>query len=278
MIYYKLTDENGETKYNTKWEMGTTHEVSGSPKLCSNTVLHAYTSPLLAELMNPVHARFNRPICYTVEGDACISDGIKVGCQKLTVVGTSRLPEISTKQRVVFGILTAMEFYKNEDFLVWAENWLNGKDRSPQSAKETLEIVRESKNRLRYASVEYASVEYAIQATISFAYLGFNEEYTPEYISDSKTTIAEFAAHAVDLTAKIVLKIAEFAKFAESAAFIDDESAAFIDYESAALIDSVFASFIDSAFTRFAEFAASTGFAAFQKINFQKLAEKAMTY
>ena len=53
---YKLTDQNHQTRNNTKWGAGVTHTASGQGDLCTAGWLHAYTSPLLAVLLNPIHA------------------------------------------------------------------------------------------------------------------------------------------------------------------------------------------------------------------------------
>ena len=133
MKLYKLTNENGYTKNRMHWEVGTTHEVSGKPSLCSHTVIHAYTSPLLAVLMNPVHASFINPKCFTADGDVLVDDGTKVGVQKLTITGTFELPLVSTNQRTAFGILCALEVHHKPDFVLWANRWLSGEDRSESS-------------------------------------------------------------------------------------------------------------------------------------------------
>ena len=47
MKLYKLTDAEGRTKGETQWGENVTHSVTGKPKLCSSTVLHAYRSAAL---------------------------------------------------------------------------------------------------------------------------------------------------------------------------------------------------------------------------------------
>ena len=139
MKLYKLTDADGYTYNRQHWEIGQTVSVDAKisrdpPKLCTSRVLHAYTSPLLAALMNPAHGDYKNPRAYTVSGDVVVSDGTKVGCLTLTVTGTFELPTLTASQRVAFGVLTALAVYSEESFHVWGKNWLSGADRSAAAA------------------------------------------------------------------------------------------------------------------------------------------------
>ena len=110
MKLYKLTDKNGNTKNNMHWEVGITNTATGKDeyRLCTDTVLHAYTSLLLAELMNPAHSFFHDDkLVFEVEGKVVVSDGTKVGCKELTVIAVVITPEITKNQRIAFGILCA---------------------------------------------------------------------------------------------------------------------------------------------------------------------------
>ena len=44
------------------------------------------------------------------------------------------MKDATTTQRVAFGLLCAMEVCADKEWRTWAENWLNGKDRSIESA------------------------------------------------------------------------------------------------------------------------------------------------
>lgn len=52
---YKLTDTQGQTRGNTQWGANITHHTDGSGELCSSGRLHAYTHPLLAVFLAPLH-------------------------------------------------------------------------------------------------------------------------------------------------------------------------------------------------------------------------------
>ncbi len=44
------------------------------------------------------------------------------------------LSNMSTTQKVAFGILCAVEVYKDKDYIQWADKWLSGKDRTNAGA------------------------------------------------------------------------------------------------------------------------------------------------
>jgi hypothetical protein len=138
MKLYKLTDKDSYTrrgKHNeTLWGEGITHTAKGEGGLCSDGVIHAYDSPLLAILLNPNHAGIENPIIWEAEGDITIRDWAKIGCKTLTTICKIKVPEITIEQRITFAILCAKEVYTDVNWLKWADNWLNGKDRSQKSA------------------------------------------------------------------------------------------------------------------------------------------------
>ena len=158
MKLYKLTGKGGCTKNNTHWDIGVTHEVTGVPELCTRTVLHAYTSPLLAAFMWPAHLSCSPEQFFVCEGEVVISDGTKVGCQKLTVIDTFELPELTNCQRIAFGILSALQVYKDKTYQQWASNWLTGKDRSTATAR---------------AAAAYSAARAAVAAAYSAVYAAY---------------------------------------------------------------------------------------------------------
>ena len=133
---FKLTDQNCETYNHTKWGEGVTHKTKGYGEMCGPGWLHAYTSPELAVLLNPIHANFSNPILWECEGVVEKTDnGLKVGTTQLTTIKRIILPEVTTIQRVAFGILCSQTVYSNPQFNRWAKDWLTGKDRSAQAAQ-----------------------------------------------------------------------------------------------------------------------------------------------
>ena len=136
-IKYKLTDKNGNTRNNTHWEVGTTHEATGdlSQGLCSNAYIHVYDDPLIAVIMNGRHANIIEPILWRCEvsGDSLV-ESLKSGYRVVTMLERVELPILSKEQLIAFIILCSLKVYKVELYVKWAENWLSGKDRSRGSA------------------------------------------------------------------------------------------------------------------------------------------------
>jgi len=137
MKAYKLTDQNMQTHNGCQWKLGATKTAYGTGDLCTSDWLHFYDDPLLAVLLNPIHANLDAPHLFagTTSGKIKNDHGLKFGCQKLTLKKKIRLPKITTKQRVRFAILCAKAVYADEHFGRWADDWLNGKDRSGSAAK-----------------------------------------------------------------------------------------------------------------------------------------------
>lgn len=136
MKLYKLTDANGCTQGGMQWGLGVEHEATGDmkQKLCSDAWIHAYTSPLLAVMMNRAHADFINPRLWIAAGVVKKTDGLKVGCRMLKTIKEIPLPSMSTTQRVAFAVLCSLEVIQDKSYRNWAKNWLSGKDRTKESA------------------------------------------------------------------------------------------------------------------------------------------------
>jgi len=133
---YKLTDEFGNTMNNTHWGENVSHTAIGKGQmLCSNDVIHAYESPLVAILMNCVHGKFTNPILWEAEGEVIVRDGrIKCGVKTLTTLKKISLPVISIEQRVKIAIHCSLAFPQSEEYKTWAEKWLSGENRTHAAA------------------------------------------------------------------------------------------------------------------------------------------------
>jgi hypothetical protein len=143
MKAYKLTDSSGCSKSNTQWGENITHTATGTgTRLCSNGFLHFYTHPLIAVLMNPVHANFENPILWECEtSGTTIHEPLKSGCKTLTTIKQIPLPTVTMTQRIAFGILCAKEVCRDTKWLEWAEKWLSGEDRTKGSARTIADIT-----------------------------------------------------------------------------------------------------------------------------------------
>lgn len=171
MKLYKLTDEKDQTYGGCQWGPNVTHETDGSGSLCGPGWTHWYTSPLLAVLFNPIHGNFKLETAHLWEGEGepeKFDSGLKVGCRKATTKRRIELPEITNTQKVAFGILCALEVWKEKTFVVWAQNWLSGKDRSGAAAEAAAEAARAAAGAAAEAVAEAAGVAARAAAGINF--------------------------------------------------------------------------------------------------------------
>ena len=135
----KLTTQTLTTHNGFQWELGKpAPELSGEGGLCGPGYYHCYTHPLLAVLLNPIHADFKNPRLFLIEagGVSAGDHGLKMGFTRMKLTEEISLPEFTTNQHIAFGIYCALEVCKDEGFKTWAENWLSGKDRSQAAAAE----------------------------------------------------------------------------------------------------------------------------------------------
>ena len=136
---YKLTRQDNTTSDGAtlEWGAGVSHTATGTgTQLCSPDVIHAYTHPLLAALLNPIHANYENPKLWRCEGEIVANDhGLKVGVKTLTTIEEIPLPVVTTEQHVKFAILCAKQVCKDEKWNAWADKWLSGEDRSAAAAE-----------------------------------------------------------------------------------------------------------------------------------------------
>ncbi len=146
---YKLTDEQGRTRAGEDneltWAVGVEHRTAcKGTRLCTADVIHAYEHPLIAVLMNPVHADFNPNTMrlFVAEGEIVAREGqLKCGVYALKIVEEIPVPVLTTEQRVKFAILCAKSVCKNAAWNAWADKWLSSEDRSAWAA-EAAEAAR----------------------------------------------------------------------------------------------------------------------------------------
>jgi hypothetical protein len=189
MKLYKLTDSKHQTRNSTQWGENVTHEATGDGKLCGPGWLHAYTDPLLAVLLNPIHGNIGNPVLWEAEGDIGKDDrGLKVGCKSLTTIKQLDSPEITVVNRIAFGIFCALEVYHETKFKKWANGWLNNTDRSAYAAA------------VAYAA---ANAAYAAVANATNAYAAANAAYAA--VADATNAYAANAAYAAANAAEIDL-------------------------------------------------------------------------
>ena len=143
---YKLTNGDGFTRAGQsnalQWRVGVTHTATGKgTTLCTDGVLHAYKHPLLAVLLNPIHADFDAATMrlWRCEGEIVAREGqLKCGVKSLTVVEELPVPVVTTEQRVTFAILCAKEVCTDARWNTWADKWLSSEDRTEAAAEASL--------------------------------------------------------------------------------------------------------------------------------------------
>jgi len=229
MIRYKLVTKNYKTRKGhgneTTWEIGKRVEATGDPSqgLCSDAYVHCYDSPHLALLMNPVHASIPNPrlLEVRVHGRSRNDYGLKRGYRAMTPVKEISCPPITKTQRVRFAILCVLEVYHNPDFVEWANNWLEGRDRTAHAANAANAAAhaanaacaaRATANAAAYVAyavdAAYAAV-YAANAAVDAAYAvdavdavdAANAAVNAAAYAASAAAYAAYASHVADAAA-----------------------------------------------------------------------------
>ena len=243
MKCYKLTDKNGQTRNDTQWGPNVSHSAEGKGEnLCSDGWIHFYTNPLIAILMNPIHANFAQARLWECESSGKeLHESLKSGCKTLTTIREIPLPKISMTQRIAFGILCTKEVCKDERWNNWADKWLSGEDRTKKSAAAA-----------------------AVAAAAAAASAAYDAAAASDAASDAAAAAAYDAA-AYDAAAAAAYYAAYAAAY-DAAAYAAAAAAAYYAAYAAA-----------SAANYAAYYAAAVANAA-NKIDFIKIVEKAMTY
>jgi hypothetical protein len=210
MKCYKLTDQKMQTYNSTQWGDNITHTANGQGDLCGPGWLHAYTSPLLAVLLNPIHANTVNPILWEAEGtgDSKNDRGLKIGFTSLTTVRTLPIPVVTLEQKIRFAILCGKQINTDPNWNAWADNWLSGTDRSEAAARTT---VRTTVRAARAAA--WAAAEAVAEAAEAAAEAARAAEAAAEAAARAAEAAAEAAART---TVRTTVRAAEAA--AEAAA------------------------------------------------------------
>ena len=185
---YKLTSLQSQTYNQTQWGENVTHElpVRDTYELCSYQVIHAYVSPELAVLMDPIQSSLlPNAILWEAKGDVVTNDGTKVGCTKLTTLKRIPIPTITLEQRVTFAIKCALHVYKEPSWVAWAQAWLAGTNRAAADAADAAAYAAYADAASYYAAADaaaYHAAAYAARADAARA--------------DAAVDAARAAAHA----------------------------------------------------------------------------------
>jgi hypothetical protein len=227
MKLYKLTDRNGFTSGNTKWEKGTILQLPHTPHptLCSKYVIHAYKNPNLAFLLNSIHANFFNPLLWEARGEIAVEDWGKVGCFKLEIISKMDKPAwINTEKeiyvRVMFSTLCAESVLR-----FFEDNY--PKDNRPRKAIEAAKKYLKTKSNAdahvaalaasaaahaanaadAAAPAAYAAANAAAHAAYAAAYAAYaaaHDAYAANaaYAADASINFCKIADMAVELVIK----------------------------------------------------------------------------
>jgi hypothetical protein len=182
---YKLTDSNMQTRNGYQWKIGELKEVSGTGDLCTGGWLHFYSGPLLAILLNPIHADLKNPRLFRAEVSGKFKDdsGLKQGWSKAKLVKELKIPEITANAAAAFAILCSLKVYKEKSYVKWAKNWLLGKDRT-------------------YAAYAAANAATDAAAAATDAAAAAYADTAAAYADTAAAYAADTAAHAADAAAE----------------------------------------------------------------------------
>ena len=144
---YKLTDQNLQTHMGCQWVVGEWVQAPGklAQSLCSDGWIHFYDDPLLAVFFNPIHANIDKPRLWEIETDGDTKvDATKGGARRARLLTELPLSLITPTQRVEIGIRCVQGLHSEPNFVIWAENWLNGTNRTKTAAAQAAWRAKES--------------------------------------------------------------------------------------------------------------------------------------
>jgi hypothetical protein len=143
MKCYKVTKSDLTCYNNTQYKLDSTQTVKYTGQLCSGGVLHCYDTPEDAVFFDLIHSNYLSQGGRLWEAEytgPSVSDGTKRGVGNLTLVKEIPIPQMLTEQRVERGIRAVLTVCKDPRFVNWAERWLEGADRSRESAEEVWSV------------------------------------------------------------------------------------------------------------------------------------------
>ena len=204
MKCYKLTTQENTTYGGCLWGEGVTHKTSGRGNLCSKGWFHAYPHPLIAILLNPIHANIQNPKLWECEGEGEHKEnrGLKGGYTKLTTVREIPLPSITCEHKIRFAIFCAQEVYSNKSWQRWAEAWLDGSDRTADAAVYAAEAVDAD---IAYAADAADAAIDAADAAAEAAEAAIDAAYAVDADVAYAADAAVYAAYAADAAAPLDL-------------------------------------------------------------------------
>jgi len=161
---YFITDQENKDWLGRLWGEQITHHEENP-----NYYFFTCDNPLVTLFMNPAYDQYQTPKLWLAEptGDQAQVDFRYISTSLTTIRTISQtIPTID--QYITFGLVCALNVIANKTFTTWALNWLNNKDRSPETAKQVTEnllqemlIDKISSSHAALASVTNQSILYA---------------------------------------------------------------------------------------------------------------------
>ncbi len=133
MAKYILADSANHTRRGSRIFPGhSTFSSQTSNNIVAQNASEIGASPLVAIMLNPWHAQLEKPKMLELRFAAVAIDTsdptISMNVREVAV------PETTTDQKIIFALMVISAVYKNDQFNQWAEKWINGSDRSAESA------------------------------------------------------------------------------------------------------------------------------------------------
>jgi hypothetical protein len=119
-----------------------------------------------------------------VKGAKKSDNGLKYGFTMMKLVEEIPIPDIGPTQRTAFSILCAKQVYKNKDWNRWADNWLNGKDRTANAAADAADAAYAAYAAPYAARTAAADAADAVAANAVYtAYAPYAAAYAAPYLA-----------------------------------------------------------------------------------------------
>ena len=197
----------------TKWEIGKPITLSKEGvQMCTDQVFHCYNHPALAIIFNPIHANIKNPKLFEIEVDKIVAtDGLKFASKSQTLIKELPLPQIELIQKIEFAIRVAKLVYKDEQWNIWADAWLNKENCSWDSANAACSWGSANAAAANYDA--YAAACAATRAAADAARAAARAASAAAYAAADAARAASAAASAAD-AARAAARAASAAAYA----------------------------------------------------------------
>jgi len=195
---YKLTRPDQTTHENFFYLRGQLYTFSGTGPLCGPGYSHAYLSMATAVFHNPIHAAYDPAILWRAEGIIAAQDSaLKVGCSAIRLLEPCALPSVTMEQRVAYAIRLAWP-HGSPRWRQWAKKWLNGQDRSVESA--TTLLGKRATAPTLICLTAWAAESIVVKSPMGPIWVGWVAEAVRDLVPKGVATMLESAEWALTAT------------------------------------------------------------------------------